>query len=160
MWGFLKQVLTLRALTLLVSVPGITKLCVIKRHQRTGLSYKIWFGGLLGPVTVQSFPSHSFLSLRKVVLRRMLITFLREGSKEGMCCKCVRNGDVSIYTQSRMCCELHPPCLWHTDPRVGHAALRLFTHIFTCFVFSLWLHTASPVGVLTLIRLKWAKQGL
>lgn len=76
----------------------------------------------------------------------MLFPLLREGSKEGMCCKCVRNGNVSIYTQSRMCCELHPPCLWHTDPRVGHASLRLFTHIFTCFVLSLWLHTASPHG--------------
>lgn len=87
-------------------------------------------------------------------LKKMLFPLLREGSKEGMCCKCVRNGNVSIYTQSRMCCELHPPCLWHTDPRVGHASVRLFTHIFTCFVLSLWLHTASPHGCFELLRIK------
>lgn len=133
------------------SLPGFNKFCVLKRHESTGLSYKFWSRGLLAPVKFNpSLPTHFFPE--DDGLRKMLIPFLREASKEGMCCKCIRNGDVSIYTQSGMCCELHPLCVWHTDPRVGHAPVRLFTHIFPCFMLSLCLHTASPHGCFDTIQ--------
>lgn len=59
MWGFLKAGSdTVSTHFPRHSLPGFTKLCAIKRQQRVGLPYKFWFGGLLVPVTVQSFPSH------------------------------------------------------------------------------------------------------
>lgn len=91
------------------SLPGITKLCVVKRHQRTGLSYKFWSEGLGAPLTVHPFLPLVFF-LKMVVLGRCSFHF-REDGKAGMCCQRVRNGDVSVCTGSGMCCEFHPPWL-------------------------------------------------
>lgn len=94
-------------------------------------------------------------------LRNVLIPLLGESSKKGMYCKCVRNGGMSIYTQTRMYSELHIQCPWKTRTRDGHASDTVRLLYAGCFVLSLCLHIGCPhrcfcqeASILPLFRIK------
>lgn len=134
MWDFLQQVLTLWALTF----PVTTWLELPSREQqRTGLCYRCWSRGCCPQSQFSPLlPTH--FSLKMVVLRRCLFHFW-EGSKEGMCCKCVRT-EMCQFIPKVGCVWVTPSVSGHTVPRVGHAPVRLFTPTFTCFVLSGYTH--------------------
>lgn len=135
----------------------ITKLCAIKRQQRVGLSYEFWFGGLLVPVTVQSFPSHSF-SLEMVVLKKCFFHFWERVVKKG----CAAN-----VSEMEMCQFIHKVgCVVSYTLRVCGIQIHVldmlqwgFLHTFLhalCSACGYTLHL--HMGVLTLLRIKWIQR--
>lgn len=140
------------------SLPGFNKFCVLKRHESTGLSYKFWSRGLLAPVKFNpSLPTHFFPE--DDGLRKMLIPFLRETSKKG-CAANVSETGMCQFIPKVGCVVSYILCVCGTQIHVLDMLQWGFSHTFfhalcSACAYTLHLH----MGVLTLFRIEWTKQG-